>query len=279
MELKPISTLYDPSVEIFDDRNGFLLATGEQAPPRNPDRPRQRWRDERAVGVQLYTYFGVNPQTAQLEQMSVPGEWVIAPNLDGEYIYPPAPEYDARGSVIYFPSNERSKAAPHLCEQGEAELLMAELGGFNLNRWRIGNQFEFWPGPNDTRDMWRFSLTETYWDFAADLLALKDAHGVGAPGEWVLDKGDATPWDESDKSGRVGWHKLPQYTGVGDNRAEVPVPCRALRADEKLVKTGLVGTSVLVQVGADESGTGGGFTAEDRVKLDECHAILKQYFG
>lgn len=279
MELQPISILYDPAVEIFENRNDYIVAVGQQPPPRDPDRPRKTWIDRSAVIGQPYTYLAVNLQTAQLEHMQIPGEWALAPNLDGEYSYPPRPEYDAGGSVIYFPSSRETKAAPHLCEQADAEFLMAELRGFNLNRWRIGSNFEFRAAAGDTRDMWRFNLTSDYWDFAYDLLALRNAHGVGAPGRWVQDKGDPVPWDESDKTARCVWQKLPQYTGEGDNQPDVPVPCRALHDDEKLVKAGIAGISVLVQVGeAEPVPEGGGFTEEDRVTLDECRAILKQYF-
>jgi hypothetical protein len=122
----------------------------------------------------------------------------------------------------------------------QAQALLAELGGTSIvdigaNSVTLPNigqiVFPVTYPPDDPRRLFAVVLSSGKLFNAGQALAGKYAAGMGAPGSWIA--------DASQTSG-LSWRAAPVPDGSASTASALPVPCRALLANERLV-TSLVG--------------------------------------
>lgn len=219
----PISKLY-----LFPryDRRSWEKAHGRQAPPYDPNRRPKYWADPEAAqrsdanGQVEYDYFDFGAR--EFRKLSLSVNEAETPNLPGRYVYPkyePAPT----PAVVMNPGGSTSPINPvMLASRDEAEALAAELDADAvLEQDQFAGAFRIdWSG--ETRRIFMLRIGGQLYN-AGLLLARKNRHGVGAPGEWTRGS-----------SGQPIWIPKPQETGEDDRRPEVPMPIRPLLENEQL---------------------------------------------
>lgn len=212
-------------------REEYKNMTGTDAPPFDPSKPRKRWVDLAAPKDKKTKYNIVKIKNG-VPVIDVLWEHGAEVNLPGAAQYPsyqPAPTsavWDCAAT-----NDEPAKPKPinpaDLSDLSEAQTLMKELGGTNLREsastQAAGPCTLNWNG--ETRRMYEIQVNGQ-WHNVGLLLKLKNAEGVGRPGNWSIAAG----------AGSIAWIPVfPSDLGLQDPRPEVPFPVRPLYSNEKLV--------------------------------------------
>jgi hypothetical protein len=262
------------------NRDSYFAEFGEQAPPFDSSRPPKFWfdstaldnhePDERLAYTKLVYDVFVPFDLKASEAATV--------NLPGVYQYP-AYQVEPTPAVVLSVVNspETPINARHLSSKEDAEAIVSELGtAYSESNLTDGPYSVDWRG--ETRRFYQVRFKNNLLN-VGQLLILKNAGGVGAPGAWNLDGDEPT------------WTPALQETGENDPRPEVPVPVRRLASVERL-SVNPFGVTVyrmdrespynpkpVVAVG----GSGGGLTAGQEALLNEINQnvwkVLKLMVG
>lgn len=119
-------------------------------------------------------------------------------------------------------------AVSTLSAKADAQKIATELGGTLVEDNSMGGPFAInWA--DETRREWAVQVDDGTLLNVADLLVDRYRQGIDAPGKWTIIKGDGTV------TPRPHWTPaVPGPSGFNDSRLPVPVPIRALTADEYL---------------------------------------------
>ena len=235
------------------DRASWLAATGKQAPPFDPAKPLKTWCATDISGP----YTGYNDRAKQFEQFTAPEPGVV--NLPGAYEYP---RYIAPTTTVKynFFGTELFLGSGNVCRKADAEFIAAELGGTvieDTSGW--GYQYS-----DIDAKVYQIRVGQTD-NNAGHLAAIRFAQGYKRPGHWENDFKKFVP-DQPPTDPAPGGPFL------------LPVPCRKLLPNERLVGMGL---NAVIQR-TDKQGTtpeGGSFSDADRHMLTEVHGWLQALAG
>ena len=237
-------------------RDSYRAAFGVEAPAYDPARVLKSWFDS-TVDVSDPGNVAVYRVVAQdqngngiLQQMVMPAQEAATVNLSGAIQYAAyvvAPTLATRGGSVMNPI--------YLSLQSDAQALMTELGGANLQQEDLPSFPATYPS-DELRRPWYFLVQGQSVNVGA-LLLTRNAKGVGAPGHWDV------------SSPQPVWvPDPPAPTGEDDARPPRAMPVRDLLPNEQLY-TGMMGILGVVrtdlQKTADEAS--GQFTADDRAML------------
>jgi len=255
-------------------------AAGGPLIPFDPTRPEQDWWDDTYAAItptQSVSYNAVvsGPGgTAAIGSFTQTAAQMATPNFKGLPNYPKWTPAATRAVYNHAAPGSTSPVDPKdLSTAAQAQALLAELGGASIvdigaNSVTIPNigqiVFPVTYPPDDPRRLFAVVLSSGKLFDVGQALAEKYSAGVGAPGSWIA--------DATQISG-LSWQAAAVPDGSASTASALPVPCRALLANEKLM-TSLVGglgfqtTQIqrtdLIQAAPPASGSGG----TDPVLLD-----------
>jgi hypothetical protein len=263
-------------------------AAGGPLIPFDPTRPEQDWWDDTYAAItpaQSVTYNAVvsgSGGTAAIGSFTQTAAQMATPNFKG---LPNYPQWVPAATLAVYNHAAPSTTSPvdpkDLSTAAQAQALLAELGGTSIvdigaNSVTLPNigQIVFpvtYPAA-DPRRLFAVVLSSGKLFEVGQALSEKYAAGMGAPGSWVT--------DAAQTSG-LSWQATAVPDGSASTAAALPVPCRQLLANEKLM-TVLVGglgfqtTEIqrtdLIPAAAPASGTG-----TDPVLLDVQTKVTALY--
>lgn len=246
-------------------RETYRAAFGVQAPAWNPSRPPKFWFDSTADAsaagnVAAYRIFAVDSTGAwALQQFVLPAAEAVAINLPGSVTYPPyviAPTGATRGGSALN--------AEYLSLEPDARTLMAASAATGLVDEGATLVYPIDYPPDEPRRSWAM-LLNGHRQNVGELLAERNARGVGSPGHWNTSKGFL-----------VWVPDPPAPTGLDDPRPPRPLPVRDLLPNE-IIQTGLMGVSVartdLQQQNAIKTGA---FLPDDRATLQGIYDLVSK---
>jgi len=222
-------------------------AAGGPLIPFDPARPEQDWWDDTYAAIaptQSVRYNAVVAGaggTAAIGSFTQTAAQMATPNFKGLPRYAKWNPTPTRAVYNHAAPGATSPVDPRdLSTAEQAQALLAELGGTSLvdagaNSVSLPNigQIVFpvsYP-PDDPRRLFAVALSSGKFFSVGQALAEKYSAGVGAPGSWVA--------DATQISG-LRWQPAAVADGSASTAPALPVPCRALRANERLM-TSLVG--------------------------------------
>jgi hypothetical protein len=222
-------------------------AAGGPLIPFDPTRPEQNWWDDTYAAVaptQSVQYNAIvigAGGTAAIGSFTQTSAQMATPNLKGLPRYSKWTPAVTRAVYNHAAPSAASPVDPKdLSTVEQAQALRAELGGTSIvdigaNSVTIPNvgQIVFpatYP-PDDPRRLFVVALSSGKLFNVGQALAERYTAGVGAPGAWVADAA---------QSSGLSWQPTPVLDGSASGAAALPVPCRALLANERLL-TSLVG--------------------------------------
>jgi hypothetical protein len=237
-------------------RDSYRAAFGVEAPAYDPTRVLKSWFDTTVDvsspgNVAVYRVVAQDPNgNGILQQMVMPAQEAATVNLSGAIQYAAyvvAPTLASRGGSIMNPI--------YLSLQSDAQALMTELGGANLQQEDLASFPATYPS-DELRRPWYFVVQGQSVNVGA-LLLTRNAKGVGAPGHWDV------------SSPQPVWvPDPPAPTGEDDARPPRAMPVRDLLPNEQLYRgtMGMLGVvrTDLQKTAAEASGQ---FTADDRAML------------
>lgn len=258
------------SLALFETytRDSYRAAFGMEAPPWDPSRPAKAWFDSTANAVSAghtVTYQAVardaNGNWA-LQPMTLPAADAAAVNFPQSIVYPP---------YVILPTSATRGGAPvnpvYLSLESEARALMAALGGTEIVDQGVNVFAPVLYPPDELRRMWVILGSGGQQNNAGGLLQMRNAAGVGAPGQWQNSAGDP-----------VWVPDPPAPTGMDDPRPPVDMPVRDLLPNEEL-RPGLMGFGVLVyrtDLELEQAMRNGAFTADDRKMLEAIYQAVSK---
>ena len=236
------------ALNLFDTHTrAEFEAAGGPLIPFDPARPEQDWWDDTyaaASPTQSVSYNAVvwgSGGTAAIGSFTQTAAQMATPNFKGLPNYPnwtPAPTRAVYNHAA--PSTTSPVDPKDLSTAQQAQALLAELGGTSIvdigaNSVTLPNigQIVFpvtYPA-DDPRRLFAVVLSSSKLFNVGQALSEKYAAGIGAPGSWFA--------DATQISG-LRWRATAVPDGSASTASALPVPCRALRANERL-KTSLVG--------------------------------------
>ena len=222
-------------------------AAGGPLIPFDPARPEQDWWDDTYAAIaptQSVSYNAVvwgAGGTAAIGSFTQTAAQMATPNFKGLPNYPrwtPAPTRAVYNHAA--PSTTSPVDPKDLSMAQQAQALLTELGGTSIvdigaNSVTLPNigqiVFPVTYPPDDPRRLFAVVLSNGKFFNVGQALAEKYSAGMGAPGSWVA--------DATQISG-LRWQATTVPDGSASTASALPVPCRALLANERL-KTSLVG--------------------------------------
>ena len=224
----------------FESAGGPLI-------PFDPARPEQDWWDDTYAAIAPAQSVRYNSVVSGAGGASAIGSFtqtaaqMATPNFKGlpNYLkWIPAP---TRAVYNHAAPSANSPVDPNdLSTAEQAQALLAELGGTSIvdigaNSVTLPNigqiVFPVTYPPDDPRRLFAVVLSSGKLFNVGQALGGKYAAGIGAPGSWIA--------DASQTSG-LSWRPGSVPDGSTSTAAALPVPCRALLANERLL-TSLVG--------------------------------------
>lgn len=222
-------------------------AAGGPLIPFDPARPEQDWWDDTYAAItptQSVSYNAVVSGAggaAAIGSFTQTAAQMATPNFKGLPNYPKWTPAPTRAVYNHAAPSTASPVDPKdLSTAEQAQALLAELGGTSIvdigaNSVTLPNigQIVFpvsYP-PDDSRRLFAVVLSSGKLFNVGQALAGKYAAGMGAPGSWVP--------DATHISG-LSWQATAVPDGSASTASALPVPCRALLANERLM-TSLVG--------------------------------------
>jgi len=246
-------------------RETYLAAFGVQAPAWDPSRLSKFWFDSTADAsaagnVVAYKIFAVNSTGIwALQQLVLSAAEAAAVNLPGSVTYPPyviTPTDATRGGS--------AQNAEYLSMESDARTLMAAFGATGLVDEGATVYYPIVYPPGEPRRSWAI-LLNGHQQNVGELLAERNARGLGSPGHWDTSQGFA-----------VWVPDPPAPTGLDDTRPPRPLPVRDLLPNE-IIQTGLMSVNVartdLQQANAIQSGA---FLPADRTTLQGIYDIVSR---
>ncbi len=222
-------------------------AAGGPLIPFDPTRPEQDWWDDTYAAIaptQSVTYNAVvsgTGGTAAIGSFTQTAAQMATPNFKGLPNYPRWIPVATRAVYNHAAPSTTSPVDPKdLSTAAQAQALLAELGGTSIvdigaNSVTLPNigqiVFPVTYPPDDPRRLFAVVLSSGKLFDVGQALSEKYAAGIGAPGSWVT--------DATQVSG-LSWQTAAVPDGSASTAAALPVPCRQLLANEKLL-TVLVG--------------------------------------
>jgi len=222
-------------------------AAGGPLIPFDPTRPEQNWWDDTCAALppaQSVRYSAVvwGPGgTAAIGSFTQTAVQMATPNFKG---LPRYPKWTPAGTRAVYNHAAPSVASPvdprDLGSAEQAQALLAELGGSSVvdigaNSVTIPNVgqivFPVTYPDGDARRLYAVVLSSGKLFNVGQALAEKYSAGIGAPGRWAA--------DATQVSG-LSWQAEAVTDGSSSTAAALPVPCRALLGNERLL-TSLVG--------------------------------------
>ena len=222
-------------------------AAGGPLIPFNPARPEQDWWDDTYAAIaptQSVSYNAVvsgSGGTAAIGSFTQTAAQMATPNFKG---LPRYVRWTPAGTRAVYNHAAPSSVSPvdpkDLSTAEQAQALLAELGGTSIvdigaNSVTLPNVgqivFPVTYSSDDPRRLFAVVLSSGKLFNVGQALAEKYSAGVGAPGSWVA--------DATQISG-LRWQATAVPDGSASAAATLPVPCRALLANERLM-TSLVG--------------------------------------
>jgi hypothetical protein len=222
-------------------------AAGGPLIPFDPARPEQDWWDDTYAAVaptQSVRYNAVVSGaggTAAIGSFTQTAAQMATPNFKGLPHYSawtPAPTRAVYNHAA--PSTSSPVDPKDLSTAEQAQALLAELGGTSIvdigaNSVTLPNigqvVFPVTYPPDEPRRLFAVVLLSGKLFNVGQALAEKYSAGMGAPGSWVA--------DATQISG-LSWRATAVPDGSASTASALPVPCRPLRANERLL-TSLVG--------------------------------------
>lgn len=245
-------------------RDSYLAAFGVQAPAWDATRVTKTWFDttvdtSNPANTATYNVVAVNSSGVWgLQPLTIPAIEAATVNLPGAVNYPPytvAPTDASSGGAVINPD--------YLSLQSDAQALMVTLGGTDLTEETGNAAFPIVYPADEPRRIWDFYVNGILCN-AGQLVAQRNANGVGAPGTW-----------QTTTSGPV-WTPAPAPTGLTDARPPRPMPVRNLLPNEQL-QTGLMGVSVIrTDLEQQQQAQAGQFTPDDRATLQQIYQMLSK---
>ena len=222
-------------------------AAGGPLIPFDPARPEQNWWDETYAALAPNQSVHYNAVVAGAGGAAAVGSFtqtaaqMATPNFKGLPRYPKWTPPSTRAVYNHAAPSATSPVDPkELSTAEQAQALLAELGGSSVvdagaNSVTLPNvgQIVFpvsYP-LDDPRRLFAVVLSSGKLFSVGQALAQKYSAGVGAPGSWVA--------DATQISG-LRWQPAAVPDGSASTASALPVPCRALLANERLM-TSLVG--------------------------------------
>lgn len=212
-------------------RASYLELHGEQAPAWSRERRIKRWFDTSvleglagAASAKTVVYDVFDPATGTIVPLEMTADEASKPNLPGVFSYPKHQVAPTQAVVRNTVTGEEWPLNPALiCEHFEAEALARELGlpAGSVGETVFGGPYFRYRWNGETRRLWVVNWRDVSLQ-AALLIAQRNAHGVGAPGQWDL-SGTEPVWKP----------EAPGDTGEQDPRPEIPFPVRRLLPGEK----------------------------------------------
>jgi hypothetical protein len=222
-------------------------AAGGPLIPFDPARPEQDWWDDTYAAItprQSVSYSAVIAGaggTAAIGSFTQTAAQMATPNFKGLPNYPKWVPGATRAVYNHAAPSTTSPVDPRdLSTAAQAQALLAELGGTSIvdigaNSVTLPNigqiVFPVTYPPDDPRRLFAVVLSSGKLFDVGQALFEKYAAGMGAPGSWVA--------DTTQISG-LSWQAGVVPDGSASTAAPLPVPCRQLLANEKLM-TSLVG--------------------------------------
>jgi len=222
-------------------------AAGGPLIPFDPARPEQDWWDDTYAATsptQSVSYNSVvwgAGGTAAIGSFTQTAAQMATPNFKGLPNYPKWTPVPTRAVYNHAAPSTTSPVDPKdLSTAQQAQALLAELGGASIvdigaNSVTLPNigqiVFPVTYPTDDPRRLFAVVLSSSKLFNVGQALAEKYAVGVGAPGSWLADPAQISG---------LSWRATAVPDGSASTASALPVPCRALLANEKL-KTSLVG--------------------------------------
>ena len=222
-------------------------AAGGPLIPFDPTRPEQDWWDDTYAAIAPTQSVSYNAVVSGAGGASAIGSFtqtaaqMATPNFKGLPNYPkwtPAPTLAVYNHAA--PSTTSPVNPADLSTAAQAQALLAELGGSSIvdigaNSVTLPNigqiVFPVTYPPGDPRRLFGVVLSTGKLFNVGDALAEKYAAGIGAPGAWVADAAQVSG---------LSWQATAVPDGSASTASALPVPCRQLLANEKLM-TSLIG--------------------------------------
>jgi hypothetical protein len=222
-------------------------AAGGPLIPFDPTRPEQDWWDDTYAAVapaQSVRYnavvFGAGG-TAAIGSFTQTAAQMATPNFKGLPHYAKWTPAPTRAVYNHAAPSTTSPVDPKdLSTAEQAQALLAELGGTSIvdigaNSVTLPNigqiVFPVTYPPDDSRRLFAVVLSSGKFFNAGQAFAEKYSAGMGAPGSWIA--------DATQISG-LSWQATAVPDGSASSAPVLPVPCRTLLANERLM-TSLVG--------------------------------------
>jgi hypothetical protein len=222
-------------------------AAGGPLIPFDPARPEQDWWDDTYAAIAPAQSVSYNAVVSGAGGASAIGSFtqtaaqMATPNFKGLPNYPKWAPASTLAVYNHAAPSTTSRVDPKdLSTSAQAQALLAELGGTSIvdigaNSVTLPNigqiVFPVTYSPDDPRRLFGVVLSTGKLFNVGQALAEKYAAGVGAPGSWVADVAQISG---------LSWQAKAVPDGSASTASALPVPCRQLLADERLM-TSLTG--------------------------------------
>jgi hypothetical protein len=222
-------------------------AAGGPLIPFDPARPEQDWWDDTYAAIAPAQSVNYNAVVLGAGGASAIGSFtqtagqMATPNFKGLPNYPRWVPASTHAVYNHAAPSTTSPVDPRdLSTAAQAQTLLAELGGTSIvdigaNSVTLPNigqiVFPVTYAPDDPRRLFGVVLSSGKLFNVGQALAEKFAAGIGAPGSWVA--------DATQVSG-LSWRPSALPDGSASTASALPVPCRQLLANERLM-TSLIG--------------------------------------
>ena len=222
-------------------------AAGGPLIPFDPSRPEQDWWDDTYAAItptQSVSYHAVvwgAGGTAAIGSFTQTAAQMATPNFKGLPHYSKWTPTPTRAVYNHAAPSSTSPVDPKdLSTAEQAQALLAELGGASIvdigaNSVTLPNigqiVFPVTYSPDDPRRLFAVVLSSGKLFNVGQALAERNFAGVGAPGSWV---------PNATQISGLSWQAAALPDGSASTAPALPVPCRPLLANERLM-TSLVG--------------------------------------
>jgi hypothetical protein len=210
---------------VYATRAAYQQATGQQAPPFDATQPLKGWADAAPTGQPYLVFDSTATTTGYVSQMTLTPAQASQLNLPGVYNYPAyiAPPTDAVEVGPYGPIGTVSP--DQICLQADAQAVANEItplyAGQTISVVQENNGLFHFVYGLDPRRQWYIQVGNQAF-LAQALIEARNAHGVGAPGQWVLTAG-------------LNWVSDTPVTTAPATAVTIPVPIRPLLPNEQIV--------------------------------------------
>ena len=234
---EPSGTVYPASdLDLFHEfgsRGEYQTVTGAQAPPWDPTRPMQGWRDDSATADPTSYSVAVKLNgKSQGQTITVPLSQAKSVNLPGQFEWP-AYSYSP-GSVTILENSLNgqihipiSQVGAVLCMEADANAIAAEISSaLSIGASVITDTSYVYEYGSDPRQAWKVVFSNGLVTMAGVLIAAKAVQGVGAPGYWSIGQNESVLWNPTQDPG------IAALSDPGTVAGKRPCPIRALYPDE-----------------------------------------------